>query len=283
MYGAIIGDIAGSVYEWKNVKTKDFTLFSKRSNPTDDSVMTVAVAAALLASTPEPKTENQPDPEKFSEVLPDFLRKIGRMYPDAGYGGHFFQWLFRDHKGPYNSFGNGSGMRVSPCGICAKTLMEALDLAKRSAEVTHNHPEGIKGAQAIAGAVFLAKTGASKEEIREFIEKDYYPLDFTLDEIRPGYEFDVTCQGSVPQAIEAFLECTSYEDAIRSAISIGGDSDTIAAMTGAIAWQYYLCQNGGSPTEDMESMQTQAELLIDDDLLDIIRLFEETFPFQKDI
>ena len=273
MYGAVIGDIAGSVYEWKNVKTKEFELFGKRSRCTDDSVMTVAVAAAILKS--------KRDPDIFSGVLPDLMRKIGRMYPDAGYGGHFFVWLMDQKEGPYGSFGNGSAMRVSPCGLAADSLNEALDLAKRSAEVTHNHKEGIKGAEAAAGAVYLAKTGASREEIRKFAE-NYYTLNFTLDEIRPSYEFDVTCQGSVPQAIEAFLESTSYEDAIRNAISIGGDSDTIAAITGGIAWSYYRFQNGGKLTPDMEYMAARADLIIEDDLLDIIRLFEETFGLSEE-
>lgn len=230
--GAAIGDIVGSVYEFNNIKTKSFPLFSPQCQFTDDTVLTAAVASALIESD----AHNNPD--LFHDVLIHTIHAFCKKYPHAGYGGMFLKWLVLKDTKPYNSFGNGSAMRVSPVGWYAKSLEEAENLAKISAMVTHNHPEGIKGAQSVAGAVFLAKNGAFMPEIKEYCEK-YYNLDFTLDEIRPDYEFDETCQKTVPQAIVAFLESTSFEDAIRNAISIGGDSDTIAAITGSIAEAYY--------------------------------------------
>ena len=261
MYGAIIGDIAGSTFERQNVKTKDFPLFPEGSRFTDDTVMTVAVAAALL--------RHKRDGADLSSALVEEMQGFGRKYAGAGYGGMFINWLFSDDPQPYNSFGNGSAMRVSPCGLIAETLEEALMLAKASAEVTHNHPEGIKGAQAAAAAVFLAKQGAGKAEIRAYITENYYSLDFTLDQIRPSYRFDVTCQGSVPQAIQAFLESESYEDTIRNAISIGGDSDTIAAIAGGIAWAYYG-RNGVQP--DMQRMKES--IFLPEDLQAVVEEFE---------
>lgn len=230
MYGAIIGDIVGSIYERHNIKTKEFPFVSPGCRFTDDTVMTVAVASALLRS----RAEETP----FKPLLVQEMQRLGLMYPRAGYGGGFILWLHDEDPQPYNSFGNGSAMRVSPCGLMAVTLEEAVMLGRASAEVSHNHPEGIKGAEATAAAVFMSKTGASKDAIRAYISSHYYDLSFTLDEIRPTYGFDVTCQGSVPQAIVAFLESDSYEDAIRNAISLGGDSDTIAAIAGSIAWSY---------------------------------------------
>ncbi len=223
--GAIIGDVVGSRYEWCNCRSTDFELFTSASRFTDDTVMTIAVADWLLSGVP------------LQTVMTDW----GKVFPAAGYGGMFYRWLFKsENKTPYNSFGNGSGMRVSPCGYFAKTLDEALDLAKQSAEVSHNHPEGIKGAQAIAVAIFMARKKAKKEEIRAYIEQTFdYNLHRTCDEIRPIYEFNETCQGSCPEAIIAFLDSSDYESAIRLAVSIGGDSDTIACMTGGIAAAYY--------------------------------------------
>jgi len=224
MIGAIAGDIIGSAYEWHNIKSKDFELFSPRSKFTDDTVLTVAVADCILNNRDYAKT----------------FKEYGRWYPHAGYGGNFNTWLHSDSLAPYNSFGNGSAMRVSPVGFAFGTLDRVLSEAKRSAEVTHDHPEGIKGAQATAAAIFFARTGKDKNEIRVYIEATFeYDLSPTLADIRPGYHFDVTCQGSVPQAIVAFLESANYEDAIRNAISIGGDSDTIACITGGIAQAYY--------------------------------------------
>ena len=233
MLGAIIGDICGSVYEFHNQKDLNrLDLFKKGCFPTDDSVMTVAVARALMDSWGDSDSV-------VKQTLVDAMQYYGHLFPRAGYGGRFFYWLANCDRRPYNSWGNGSGMRVSPAGWMYDTLEETLHAAKLTAEVTHNHPEGIKGAQAIAAAMFLARKGKSKEEIRQFVEANFYALDFTLDEIRPAYGFDESCQGSCPQAIEAFLEGDSFEDVIRKAISIGGDSDTIAAMAGAIAETYY--------------------------------------------
>lgn len=223
--GAIIGDVIGSFYEFYNCKSTKIALFMAGSQFTDDTVMTIAVADWLLSGVPLQKT------------MPDW----GREYPNRGYGGMFYEWLFySEDKEPYNSFGNGAGMRVSPCGYYAKSLEEALELAKQSAEVTHNHPEGIKGAKAIASAIFWARQHKSKEEIRNYIERTFgYDLHRTCNEIRPTYQFDVTCQRSCPEAIIAFLDSHNYESAIRLAISFGGDSDTIACMTGGIAAAYY--------------------------------------------
>lgn len=232
MLGAIIGDVIGSLYEFGSPKTKDFELFTEGSQLTDDSIMTIAVGCAC-------KTSNLNDEVDFKSSLKWWMRRIGRQYPKAGYGGMFYRWLISDVMPAYNSFGNGAAMRVSPVAWVADSLEEAEKLAKWSAEVTHNHPEGVKGAQAIAAAIFLAKERKHKKEIKKYIEQHYYKIDFTLDEIRPNYKFDVTCQGSVPQAIACFLEAENFEDAIRNAISLGGDGDTQAAMAGAIAEAYY--------------------------------------------
>lgn len=222
--GAIAGDIIGSVYEAKNIKAYRFPLFTSYSTFTDDSVMTMAVVDAVL---------NKKD---FKETIWTY----GRKYPNRGYGGMFRTWLKSDNPQPYDSFGNGSAMRVSPIGFAFDTLEDVLEAAKQSAEVSHNHSEGIKGAQVVAAAVFLARTGKSKADIQTYIETTFgYDLSFTLDDIRPSYRFNATCQGSVPQAIRAFLESTNFEDAIRLAISIGGDSDTIACIAGGVATAFY--------------------------------------------
>jgi len=231
MLGAIIGDIAGSVYEWRNVKSKEIPLFSDGCRFTDDTVMTIAIAHGLLAGA---------TPDSFI----DSMHMFGKLYPDAGYAEMFYVWLHSGDREPYNSWGNGSAMRVSPCAWYADSLDAAEKLAADSAAVTHNHPEGIKGAQATSAAIYLARTGSSHEEIRGYIEKKYgYDLSRKLNDIRPNYSFDVSCQGSVPEAIIAFLESTGFEDAIRNAISIGGDSDTIAAITGSIAEAAYSIPN----------------------------------------
>ena len=231
MFGAIIGDMVGSIYEFRNHRSKAFSLFGTGCHPTDDSIMTIAVAKAIL--------ENDGKAEGLEEQAVKWMQKIGRQYPNCGYGRSFRNWMFSNSPHPYGSFGNGSAMRVSACGWAGKTLEEVKALSRAVTVVTHNHPEGVKGAEATACAIFLARTGHSKEEIRTFIEDNYYTLDFTIDEVRPTYEFSATCQRTVPQAIEAFLESTSFEDAIRSAISLGGDSDTIAAITGSIAEAFY--------------------------------------------
>jgi len=224
MIGAIAGDIIGSVYEFGVTKSKEFPLFSPGSRYTDDSVLTVAVAQAILT-----------DGDYRRAVL-----DLGRRYPDAGYGGFFRGWLDSPDPKPYNSWGNGSAMRVSPVGFAFETVEDVLREAQRSAEFTHDHPEGIKGAQATALAVFLARTEWDKDLIRHEISTWFgYDLDRTVEEIRPGYGFDESCQRTVPEAIVAFLESESYEDAIRNAVSLGGDSDTLACITGGIAEAYY--------------------------------------------
>jgi len=233
MLGAMIGDICGSVYEWENQKDMSkIELFKDGCFPTDDSVMTAAVARALMDSA-------HMDDDWTRDNLINAMHYYGRLFPGAGYGGHFRSWLHHYDRRPYNSYGNGSGMRVSAAGWLYETLSETLHYAALSAKVTHNHPEGVRGAQAIAACIFLARTCHSKEEIRQYISDNFYPLEFRLDDIRPSYSFDVTCQGSCPQAIAAFLESDDFDDAIRKAISVGGDSDTIAAMTGAIAEAFY--------------------------------------------
>ena len=263
MIGAIIGDIVGSVYEFDNIKTKEFELFDKECFFTDDTVMTVAVAAALMEFE-EICDENA---EEFKKCLVRTMHEIGVEYPDCGYGGHFLMWIMLNDRTPYNSYGNGSAMRVSSVGWFAKSLEETEIIAKVTAEVSHNHPEGIKGAVATAGAVFLARTGATIDEIKKYISK-YYTIDFTIDEIRPTYDYDITCQGTVPQAMQAFFESDSFEDAIRNAISIGGDSDTLAAITGAVAEAYY-----GIP----DDLRETALSYLDDRLLDITERFEEKY------
>lgn len=224
MLGAIAGDIIGSVYEGDNIKTTDFELFKEESTYTDDTVLTVAIASSILTNTPY-------------EVS---LKVFGRAFPFAGYGGGFIDWLRRADAGPYNSWGNGSAMRVSPVGFAFNSEEDVLREAESTAKVTHNHPEGIKGAQATALAVFMARTGETKETIKkQIIGRFGYDLDRKLDEIRPSYTFDVSCQGTVPEAVIAFLESVDFTDAVRKAISLGGDSDTLACITGAIAQAYY--------------------------------------------
>jgi len=222
--GAIAGDIIGSSYEFNNVKSLDFELFTNDTYFTDDSVLTIATMFAIL---------NQCD---YTEAYQSF----GRRYPRRGYGGNLKKWIYAENPKPYNSWGNGSAMRVSPIGWYCNNIDDVLSEAKKSAEVTHNHSEGIKGAQAAAASVFLARTGKSKNEIKRFITDNFgYDLNRTINEIRPLYQFDESCQGTVPEAIIAFLESKNFENAIRLAVSIGGDSDTIAAITGGIAEAFY--------------------------------------------
>ena len=235
MYGAILGDIVGSPYEFdcKNYKAKDFPLFSCRSDFTDDTVMTLAVAQALLS------TRGQSDSAIHAALVRE-MQRLGRAYPDRGYGARFGSWLCEEDPQPYRSYGNGSAMRVSPAAWLAKDMTETLHLARLTAEVTHDHPEGIKGAQATAAAILLARTGHGKEEIRAYAERAFgYDLSRSCDEIRLTYRHVESCQETVPQAITAFLESTGFEDALRTAVSLGGDSDTLAAITGSIAEAFY--------------------------------------------
>ncbi len=224
MIGAIAGDVIGSIFEHYAIKSTQFPLFSPYSRFTDDTVLTVAIADSILRKADYAAS----------------LKMFGQKYPNAGYGGSFFRWIYAGDSKPYNSWGNGSAMRVSPVGFAFNSVKDVLHEARESAKVTHNHPEGIKGAQATALAVLLARSGKSKATIKQEISDRFaYNLDRTLDEIRPDYGFDVSCQGSVPEAIIAFLEAKYFEDAIRNAISLGGDSDTIACIAGGIAQAYY--------------------------------------------
>lgn len=236
MLGAVIGDIIGSTYEFNPIKTKDFALFEPHlgipCRPTDDTVMTVAVG--LVTAVFDGNDEKQ-----YKSDLVRFIRLLGRSYPDAGYGMRFSNWLHSDEAVPYKSYGNGSAMRVSSVAWRAQSLEEAERIARWSSEVTHDHPDGIRGAQAVAAAVYLARTTHDMRRIRGYISSYYYPLDFRIDRIRAGYRFDATCPGSVPQAIECFLESTSYEDAVRNAVSLGGDADTQACIAGAIAEAFF--------------------------------------------
>lgn len=250
MIGAIAGDIIGSVYEFRQIKTKDFPLFRPECAFTDDTVLTVAIAQAVLTDG------------DYRKAVLDF----GRRYPDAGYGGNFAVWLHSPDPKPYNSWGNGSAMRASPVGFAFDTVDDVLREAARSAKFTHNHPEGIKGAQAAALAVFLARTERSKDLIRSDIAARFgYDLARTVDEIRPSYRFDESCQRTVPEAIVAFLESTSYEDAVRNAVSLGGDSDTVACITGGIAEAFY----GAVPAR----VRAKVRRLLPPDLLEVTERF----------
>jgi ADP-ribosylglycohydrolase len=254
MLGAIAGDIIGSVYEASPIKTKAFALFDERSRFTDDTVLTVAVAEAILTGRSYRRC----------------LWELGRSYPNAGYGGAFIGWLRSEDLRPYGSWGNGSAMRVSPVGFAFTSEDEVLRQARMSAEVSHNHPEGIRGAQATALAIYLARTGVGKAGIRRRICEAFgYDLNRTVDGIRPSYAFDVSCQGSVPEAIIAFLDADSYEDAVRNAISLGGDSDTLACIAGGIAEAFY-----GGVGEGIE-MAVRARLT--PDLNDIVQRFRANY------
>lgn len=246
MLGAVAGDIAGSVYEGSPVKSKTIDLFGPLATFTDDTVLTAAVAEAVLGDRDYGRA----------------IKAYARRHPLRGYGGSFVRWMAQSGLEPYNSFGNGSAMRVSPVAYALDSVEEVLREAARSAECTHNHPEGVKGAQATALAVFLARMGEGKESIRRQISKRFgYDLSRTIDEIRPGYSFDVTCQGSVPEAIIAFLDSCSYEDAVRNAISLGGDSDTQACIAGAIGEAFYM----SIPVEFLWSIRSQ----LTEDLWDV--------------
>lgn len=261
MLGVIIGDIVGSRFEWNNNRSKQFEFLTYKCSVTDDSIMSLAIAKALL--------ESKADYSDLSENAIKFMQKIGRHYPDCGFGGQFRKWVFLDNPKPYGSYGNGAAMRVSACGFVANSIEVAKRLSKEVTIVTHNHPEGLKGAETTAVAIFLARSGKSLLEIRDYITKNYYPLDFTFDGIRDSYEFNESCQNTVPQALEAFFESKNFEDAIRNAISIGGDSDTLAAITGGIAEAYY-----GIPTE----IRKHALTFLDERLLKILVEFENKYP-----
>lgn len=261
MLGAIIGDIVGSRFEFNNHRSKEFDLFAEGCLATDDSIMTLAIAKAIMEAMKVKKPSNRDYDHDFhvrlSELTVKYMQEFGRKYPNCGFGGMFYKWVFSNDPSPYNSFGNGAAMRVSPVGFVAQSEWDAEHLAETVTAVTHDHDEGIKGATATTVAIYMARNGALKSEIRERITRDYYPLDFKIDDIRTTYHFNETCQETVPQAIECFLESTSFEDSIRIAISLGGDSDTIAAITGAIAEAYY-----GVP----EDIKEKALAYLDDEL-----------------
>ncbi|MGN0866462.1 MAG: ADP-ribosylglycohydrolase family protein [Oligosphaeraceae bacterium] len=261
MIGALIGDIVGSRFEWDNCRSKEFPLLPPACFFTDDSIMSLAVAKALL--------DCRPDASDLEEHTIRQMQTLGREYPDGGYGGMFSRWLRSPHPQPYGSYGNGAAMRVSACGYAGETLEQTRRLSRIVTAVTHDHPEGIKGAEATAVGVWMARTGSSMAELRAYLTTRYYPIDFTLDEIRETYSFNETCQETVPQALEAFFESTSFEDAIRNAISIGGDSDTLAAITGAVAEAYY-----GVP----EALRRQALSFLDPRLEEILLDFEAKHP-----
>ena len=254
LMGAICGDIMGSPYEYWRSRTKkyDFNPFPPRARFTDDSVMSIAVADWIM----------------HGGNLSKVMQKWGHRYPNAGFGGMFRMWLSAPEPQPYNSFGNGSAMRVSPVGCAFNTLEDTLQKAKESAEVTHNHPEGIKGAQATAASIFMARNGASKEEIKKYVSETFgYDLNRTCDQIKPGYEFDVTCQGSIPESIICFLESKDYEDCVRLAISMGGDADTMGAIAGSIAATYY--------EEIPETILEKCRTKLPEDIKEIIEEFRD--------
>jgi type I restriction enzyme M protein len=273
MLGAIIGDIVGSRFEFDNHRDKQFELFAPDCFATDDSIMTLAIAKAIMEADAASKSRNDEYYCRLGELSVKWMREIGRHYPDCGYGGSFMRWMFAKIPAPYESFGNGAAMRVSPAGFAARSEEEALKLAGTVTAVTHNHPEGIKGAQATAIAIFLARQGVKRSEIRARVERDFYSLDFNIDEIRPTYVFNETCQQTVPQAIECFLESDSFEDAIRTAVSLGGDSDTLAAIAGGIAGAFY-----GVP----ERMKERALTYLDKRLLGIYREWEKFLEVNRD-
>ncbi|MCD8397546.1 MAG: ADP-ribosylglycohydrolase family protein [Lachnospiraceae bacterium] len=253
--GAIVGDIVGSVYEFDNHRSKEFPLFSEGCFPTDDSIMTLAIAKALILS--------DGNYENLSELAVSSMQEVGRPYHECGYGGRFYGWMYSNNPKPYNSLGNGAAMRVSAVASVANSLEEVKILSEKVTAVTHNHPEGIKGAEATAVGAWMAMNGYDKKEIIRKLE-EYYSLDFTIDEIRPTYRFNETCMETVPQAIECFKEADDFEDTIRTAISLGGDSDTLAAIAGSIAGAYY-----GVPGW----IEEKARSFLDDRLSEILDCF----------
>lgn len=256
MLGAIIGDISGSIYEWHPIKTKNFDIFSKNSYFTDDTVMTVAIADWLLTDLSE-------------ENLIEKMQSYGRRYPDSGYGTKFKIWLQSKNPKPYNSFGNGSAMRVSPVAWAFETLEEVEKYAEKTAKVTHNHPEGIKGAKSTAAAIFLARKNKTKAEIKKYIEEKYdYDLSKDIEEIKKNYKYDVTSQGSVPESIMCYLQSENFEDTIKNAISFGGDADTMAAIAGSIAEAEY-----GISTK----LRDEAKRFLTKDLNESLEKFENIF------
>lgn len=261
MLGAIIGDLAGSRFEFHPHKSKEFILLDSRCFPTDDTYMTLSIARALL--------ETRAEPQRLGQAAAENMRQLGQAYPDAGYGTRFRAWLQNPAAGPYQSIGNGAAMRVSPCGWAASSLAEARQLAQTVTVVSHDTPSAIRAAQAVSGAIFLGRQGSSRQEIRTYLEDLYGPLNKTLAEIRPGYRFDATCNGSVPQSLLAFLEGTDYVDTVRNAVSLGGDSDTMAAIAGSIAEAV-----DGIP----DLIRQQGLLFLDREMKQIVADSEQVWP-----
>lgn len=260
MIGAIVGDVVGSRFEFHNHRDKEFPLFTNSCKVTDDSIMTTAIAIAVM----DYKEHGRP----LDEAAVHWMRRIGQPYKNAGYGGRFAQWMYSTKPKPYNSFGNGAAMRVSACAWAADTMADAMEMSDEVTKVTHNHPEGMKGARATTAAIFMARTGCSKDEIYEFIDQNYYSLDKSVNKIRETLQFDETCQVTVPVAIQCFYESEDFEDCLRLAISVGGDSDTIAAIACSIAEAYY-----GVPQEIREKVLT----FVPQQLKDILFRFEEIY------
>lgn len=260
LFGAIIGDIVGSIYEFHNIKTKDFPLFSPRCHITDDSCMTIALACAI--------DEWKHNGGDLSELATKHMREIGNRFPDMGYGAQFWQWLIHNDKGPYNSWGNGAAMRISAAGWYGKDIPEVKRLSYMVTSVTHDNIEGIKGAEATAVSIWAARSGCSKDEIAEYIQDNYYDLCDCVEDLQADYDWDSSCQGTVPPALQCFFESESFEDAIRNAISIGGDSDTIGAITGAVAEAFY-----GIP----EDIKEQAKGFIPEELLQKVLKLEDSY------
>ena len=277
MIGAIVGDIVGSRFELTNATTFDFDLFSPKCHFTDDTVMTLAIASALQRSLGSvADTSLQSNTALYTTLATEAIqamRHLGQLYPDCGFGASFRKWLRSPQPQPYNSCGNGAAMRVSACAYAAATFEDVKDLSTAVTAVSHNHPEGLKGAEATAVAIFLARQGYSKEQLRSYLSAHYYPLNFTLEQLRPHYHYDATCQGSVPQALQAFFEGEDFVDTLRKAVYLGGDSDTIAAIAGSIAEAFY----GGVP----EEICTTACGFLDQRLMRILLDFEEAFPCSR--
>ena len=268
MYGAILGDIIGSRFEFdRGGKSKEFTFFKKESVYTDDSVMTIAVAEALL------NTGKNADEKTVKTELIRCMKDWGHKTPDAGYGGMFYRWLFTDMTEPYGSYGNGSAMRVSPVGWLYDTMERTREVARWTAEVTHNHPEGVKGAESVAAIIFLARTGHDKTDIKNYVVKEFgYDLTRTCDEIRPTYHHVESCQQTVPEAITAFLEGESFEDVIRTAVSLGGDCDTLTDIATAMAEAFYGCP---------DELKKECEKRIEPEMLEVLKRFEDLLGDDK--
>jgi len=260
MWGAIIGDIVGSRFEFdQGDKSREFELFGKGCYFTDDTVMTAAVAEALM------EVGKDASEEQVKAALIKYMKKWGQAYPDAGYGARFISWVLSDDPQPYGSYGNGSGMRVSPAGWLYNSLERTREVARWTAEVTHNHPEGVKGAESVAAAIYLARTGASKDQIRQYIETEFgYDLSRTLDEIRPTYHHVEDCMRTMPEAFECFLEAESYEQTLRNVMYIGGDTDTLAAIAGSVAEAMWVV-----PEEIVEG----AKVFVDEEVERVVKRF----------